>query len=252
MLKQRIYAMRELTKREIKRKYARSYLGVLWSVLEPLLDMIVVSFIFSFMFKKSIEYFPVYYITGYIIVSFFSTSTRTAMTALKDNRNLLLKTKMDRRVFVLSRDYTALVNLGFSLIAYIVVLLVFRIRPTLLFLLFPVDIVFLTLFAVGVSYMLSIWFVFQQDAINFYGIILSVLTHLSALFYSIDVLAPGVKQFIKFNPLYTYIHIARDVIIYGRISEMQYWIQMVAWGVGIFILGRLIFNAKENSVMEKL
>ena len=250
--KQHIYVMRELTKREIKRKYARSYLGIIWSVLEPLLNMVVVSFVFSYIFSKNIENYPAYYFTGYIIVTFFSTATKTAMTALKDNRNLLLKTKLPRRTFVLSRVYTALVNLGFSCIAYVFILIFFRIQISWTILLFPVDVFFLTLFAIGVSYMVSIWFVFQQDSVNIYGNILSVFTSFTALFYSLDTLAPAVRQFIRYNPIYTYVHIARDVILYRQISEPQYWIQMVAWGVGIFVLGRLVFNAKENRVMERL
>ena len=250
--KQHIYVMRELTKREIKRKYARSYLGIAWSVLEPLLNMVVVSFMFSYIFSRNIENYPVYYFTGYIIITFFGTATRTAMTALKDNRNLMLKSKLPRRTFVLSRVYTALVNLGFSCIAYVFLLIFFRIRISWTILLFPVNVFFLTLFAIGVSYMISIWFVFQQDARNIYNNIISVLTSLSALFYSIDSLTPGIKQFIKFNPIYTYVHISRDVILYGQLSEPQYWIQMVAWGVGMFFLGKIIFSAKENRVMEKL
>lgn len=250
--KQHIYVLRELTKREIKRKYARSYLGVAWSILEPLLNMVVVSFIFSYIFSKSIENYPVYYFTGYIIVSFFGTATRTAMTSLRDNRSLMLKTKLPRRTFVLSRIYTALVNLGFSCIPFILLVFIFRIQVTWTIVLFPVNIFFLVLFATGVSYMLSIWFVFQADASNIYGNILSVLTTFTAMFYSIDSIDSGIKMFIRFNPIYSYVHIARDVIIYGRISEPHYWIQMAAWGVGMFFIGRLVFNANENRVLEKL
>ena len=250
--KQHIYAMRELTKREIKRKYARSYLGILWSVLEPLLNMLIVTFIFSYIFSKNIENYPAYYFTGYIIVTFFGTATKTAMTCLKDNKGLMLKTKLPRRTFVLSRVYTALVNLGFSCIAFVVVLIIFQIRPTWTMLLFPVNVFFLTLFAIGVSYMISIWFVFQQDSKNIYRNIVSVLKMFTALFYSVDILAPEIRTFIQFNPLYTYVNIARDCILYGRISAPQYWIQMVAWAVGMFIIGRLIFNANENKVIEKL
>lgn len=250
--RQHIYVMRELTKREIKRKYARSYLGIAWSILEPLLNMVVVSFIFSYIFSRDIENYPVYYFTGYIVIAFFGTATRTAMTALRDNRSLLLKTKLPRETFIISRVYTALINLGFSCIAYVFLIIFFRIQISWTIVMFPVDVFFLSLFSVGVSYLLSIWFVFQQDASNIYSNILMVLTRFAALYYSIDTLSEGVRQFIRFNPVYTYVHIARDVIIYGKLSEPQYWIQMVAWGVGMFLLGKIVFNSKQNRVMEKL
>ena len=250
--KQHFYVIRELTKREIKRKYARSYLGIVWSVLEPLLSMVVITFIFSYMLSKNIENYPAYYYVGYIVIAFFSTSTTSAMTSLKDNKSLMLKTKLPRRTFVLSRVYTALVNLGFSCIAFIFIVIALQIKITWTVLLFPVDIFFLTVFSIGVSYLLAIWFVFQQDAKNVYSIITLVLTRFAALFYSVDTLAPAVSKFVSYNPVYTYVKIARDSILYGKISEPQYWIQMVAWSIGIFVIGRIVFNAKENMVVEKL
>ena len=60
------FVIRQLTARELKRKYARSYLGIVWSVLNPLLSMAVLSLIFSQLFRRSIENYPIYYLTGYI------------------------------------------------------------------------------------------------------------------------------------------------------------------------------------------
>ena len=57
--KQYIFAIKELTGREVKRKYARSKLGIVWSILNPLLTMMVLSLIFSKMFQKSIAHFPI-------------------------------------------------------------------------------------------------------------------------------------------------------------------------------------------------
>lgn len=250
--KQHIYAMRELTRREIKRKYARSYLGIAWSILSPLLNMIVVTFVFSYMFSRNIENYPAYYFMGHILVAFFSTATITSMTSLRDNKSLMLRTKLPRRTFVLSRNYTALVNLGFSFIAFVFVMIFLKIKVTWTLVILPLDIFCLLIFAIGVSYMLSIWFVFYQDIKNIYSIVMMVLTRFAALFYSVDVLAPDVARIISFNPLYTYVKIARDCVLYGKISEPQYWIQMFAWSMGIFLLGRLIFDYNENRVVEKL
>ena len=124
---QYIFVIRELTAREIKRKYARSSLGIIWSVLNPLLYMVVMSLIFSTMFRRSIENFPIYYLTGQIFWTLFSGATNSAMTALVDNRNLLLQAKLPKQTFVLSRVYTTLVNFGYTCIAYIPMLIVFRI-----------------------------------------------------------------------------------------------------------------------------
>ena len=119
-LKQYFFVLRQLVSRELKRKYARSYLGILWSVLNPMLSMAVLSMIFSTMFKKSIQNFPIYYLTGLIIWQLFSTATSTSITTLVDNRQLLLKVKLSKETFVLARVFTAVANFGYTFIAYII------------------------------------------------------------------------------------------------------------------------------------
>ena len=71
-IRQYTFVIHELTSREIKRKYARSSLGILWSILNPLLYMVVMSLIFSTMFRRSIENFPIYFLTGQIFWNLFS------------------------------------------------------------------------------------------------------------------------------------------------------------------------------------
>ena len=117
--RQYIFALRQLVSREVKRKYARSYLGIVWSVLNPLLSMAVLSMIFSTIFKRSIENYPIYFLTGQILWQLFSGATNSAMTALVDNKSMLIKVKLSKQTFVLSRVLTAFTNFLYTFIAYI-------------------------------------------------------------------------------------------------------------------------------------
>ena len=141
-LKQYYFVIKQLVDREIRRKYARSFLGVIWSVLNPLMTMAVMSMIFSTIFKRTIENYPIYYLTGTIFWQLFSGATNSAMTALVDNRTLLLKVKLPKQTFVLARIYTALTNFGYTCIAYVLMLVVFQIKISPTLLLFPIDVFF--------------------------------------------------------------------------------------------------------------
>ena len=123
-LKQYYFVIKQL----VDRKYARSFLGVIWSVLNPLMTMAVMSMIFSTIFKRTIENYPIYYLTGTIFWQLFSGATNSAMTALVDNRTLLLKVKLPKQTFVLARIYTALTNFGYTCVAYVLMLVVFQIK----------------------------------------------------------------------------------------------------------------------------
>lgn len=250
--KQYAFVIRELTSREIKRRYARSYLGILWSVLSPLLYMAVMSLIFSKMFSRSIDKFPLYYLTGNIFYSLFTTATNSAMTALVDNKMLLIKAKLPKQTFVLSRMYTALVNFGYTCIAYALMLIVFRAQISLKSLLFIPDVALMMALSMGVGYILSIVYVFFADIHYLYNIFTTLLMYLSAVFYPLESLSENLQAVIRMNPVYLSIYIARECVVYGRLPELSAWIILSVEALAIFSLGYLVFRKNQNKVMAKV
>lgn len=248
-IRQYLFVMRELTGRELKRKYARSYLGVIWSVLNPLLTMVVMSLIFSKMFKRNINNFPVYYLTGQTLWSMFTGATNAAMTALVDNKLMMTRTKLPRQIFPLSRILTSLVNFGYSMVAYVIIVAFFRIIPTVNMLFFPVVVVLLLLFSIGLGYILSILYTSLADIKYLYGIILTVWMYLSAIFFPVDNLSAGIKQVILANPMYGYIRAARCVAMEGTMPPGPVIVQITLWGIGMFAVGKLVFSLNQNKIM---
>ena len=254
--KQYFFVIRELTAREIKRKYARSFLGIIWSVLNPLLTMIVMTMIFSYMFRRSIVNYPLYYLTGSTFWSLFSTSTNTAMSALVDNRTLLMKVKLPKQTFVLSRIYTALVNFGYSLVAFAFIVLIYCLSGKLVLnasiFLLPVDVFFTLLFAIGVSYILSIAYVFFGDVKYLYSVLLTLWMYTSAIFYPVEQLPEMIKTVIGYNPVYVSIVFAREIIMNGKVPAITWWVRLIAYGICSFVVGYFVFKKHENKVMQKI
>lgn len=251
-IRQYIFVIRELTAREIKRKYARSSLGIIWSVLNPLLNMVVMSLLFSTMFRRSIENFPIYYLTGQIFWTLFSGGTKSSMTSLVDNKSLLIKAKLPKQTFVLSRVYTSLVNFGYTCIAFVLMLVVFRIRPSLTMLLFPVDVLFVLTISMGVGYVLSVTYVFFADVKYLYSVFLTLWMYMSAIFYPIERLPESMQNFIGCNPVYVMIAFARECVMYGQVPKAMMWIKLISWSVGSMAVGLGVFKWKENQVMQKI
>lgn len=250
--KQYIFVIKQLTSREIKRKYARSYLGIVWSVLNPLLSMAVLSFIFSHMFNRSIENYPIYYLTGNLIWTFFSGATNAAMTTLVDNKAMLIKVKLPMEIFVYARVYTALVNLGYSLVAYAIMLIVFRIEITSTICFFPVIIFFEFLFSLGWALALSIAYVFFGDIKHLYSVLLTLWLYCSAIFYPVDMLPDYVRNIVVLNPIFNYINCARKVVQWGEMPTNLEILQMIVWGLVMLLIGWLIFEKNKEKVMQKL
>lgn len=250
--KQYLFVIQELTSREVKRKYARSHLGIIWSVLNPLLMMIVMSMVFSYMFKRSIDNFPLYYLTGSLFWELFSNGTNQAMSALVDNKSLLLKAKLPRQTFVLSRMYTALVNFGFSIVPYALMLVLFKIKPSWTMLLLPLDVALTFAFAMGVGYLLSILYVFFADIRYLYSVFLRILLYLTAIFYPVSSLPEALQSLIGWNPVYMSIYIARECMVYGRVPYYTAWVKLALAALISCTVGWIVFKKNQNLVMQKI
>lgn len=250
--KQYFFVIRELTSREIKRKYSRSYLGIVWSVLNPLLMMSVMSAIFTQIFERSIENYPIYYLTGNIVWHLFTGATNAAMTTLVDNKPLLIKARLPMEVFVLARVYTALVNFGYSLVAYVLMLVIFGIEPKITMLFFPVIVFFILLFSLGIAFILSTAYVFFGDIKHLYSVLLTLWLYCSAIFYPVDRLQGIMRSVIEFNPIFEYINGLRNIVMHGVMPTTIELLRMSIWAIVMFSAGYFIFRKNRNKIMQKI
>ena len=250
-LRQYGFVIRQLVSREIKRKYTRSYLGILWSVLNPLMSMAVMSMVFSTMFQR-VENYSVYFLTGNIIWQLFTGATNAAMASLVDNKSLLIKVKLPKVIFPLSRVGAAFVNFLYTFIAYLLMLVVFRIKPSVTMLFFPVVALFLLLFCIGISYLLSIIYVFFGDIKHLYSVLLTLWMYCSAIFYPVDSTPEFVQRMILENPVYNFIACARNCMIYQSLPSFGQLLRMVIWGLGCYAIGRIVFAEFQNRIMQEL
>lgn len=246
------FVIRELTSRELKRKYARSYLGVVWSILNPLLSMAVISFIFSYMFRRNIDNFPIYYLIGMTIWTLLKTATDQSMTALVDNKQLLLRAKLPKYTFILSRINTAFVNFIYSFITLAVIMLYFRIEVTWKVILILPVILLVLLFSMGIGFILSIIYVFFADIKYLYEILLVLWMYMSAIFYPISVLPEYVQNVLYNNPAFLAIDISRCVLQYGQFPPIEEWIKLTIFAVVSFACGIFVFKKFEGYVMRKI
>ena len=115
------FLLSELVKKGIKLKYRRSYLGMIWSMLEPLLTMIVLTIVFGTLYGNTDRTFPVYILTGRLLYSFFSQSTKAALKSIRQNSAMIKKVYVPKYLYPLS---SVLFNYVIFLISLIVLAMV--------------------------------------------------------------------------------------------------------------------------------
>lgn len=236
----------ELVKRDLKLKYRRSVLGYFWSLLNPLMMMTVMMVIFSYMFRFEIENYPLYLICGQTMFNFFNESTSMSLYAIINNATLLKKIYVPKYVFPISRVLSCFVTMSFSLVAILIVMLFTRVRFHLTVLLFWVPMLYLLLFCCGMSLAVSALAVRFRDVIHLYSVLTMVWMYATPVFYPIEAVPDQVAAIIRLNPMYVFITLFRELLLYGRIPGPYLWVGGAAMAILVFLLGILVFNRMQK------
>ena len=243
----------EMVSRDFKVKYKRSVLGIVWSLLYPLLQMIVMAIVFSQMFKMRIEgvNYLVYLMTGLVMFNYFNEASNSAMTSVVSNFNLMNKVYIPKYIFPLSKCLFVGINFLLTLIPLLLIILFTGDATThctinIYYLLLPYAYVCMFLFTVGMGFLLSTISVFLRDIFYIYGIVLTIWQYLTPIFYDISMINPKLQVLFKYNPLYQFIDFTRQIILYNKIPSGEAWIMCGLSGILVFLLGSIIFKAKQD------
>ena len=245
------FLLKELVGRDFAVKYRRSYLGLVWVVLNPLLTMIVMSSVFSYIFRLQIQNYAVYLILGNITFSCFSEITQLGTQSIVGNGQIIKKVYIPKYIFPLSKALFAFFNFILTLIPAMIVILYYRIPITINYLLLPIVLAGLFMFALGIGFFLSALQVFMRDTQYLYTILLTLWTYLTPIFYSEESLAPILMKLMQFNPMYTYILCIRRIMLYGVTPTVFQLMACIWMGIAALIIGiKYFFNKQSKFILH--
>lgn len=241
------YLLYELVKKGIVLKYRRSYLGILWTLLEPLLTMMVLTVVFSGWYGKADETFPVYVLTGRLLYSFFSTSTKGCMKSIQNNAKMMRKVYVPKYIYPLSTVIYNYIIFLISLMVLIGVSIVLKVKPTIYIFqaIIPLTLVFIM--SLGVGLILATMSVFFKDLEYLWGVVLMLIMYSCAIFYDPSRLfKTGNGWIFDINPLYHIIANFREAVLFGQPLTMKYLITSVLFSFGSLFIGIYVFYKKQD------
>ena len=224
--------LKQLVSRDLKVKYRRSFLGYIWSLLNPLLMMGVLTVVFSYLFRFDIPNYPLYMITGQTLWGFFNESTNMCMYSVIKNGALIRKVYIPKYIFPVSRVLSSFVTTSFSLVAIVIVMLFTQAPFHWTILLFPIPMLLLLLFSMGIGMALS----------ALYGVLTLAWMYLTPIFYPLSALPESIAAAIMHNPMFCYIDFFRDLVLNGSIPDAQTWLLCIGYAVIALICGTVIFG----------
>lgn len=240
------WLLKELIIRDLKIKYRRSVLGYLWSILNPLMLMGVLTIVFSTMFRFDIPNYPVYLLTGQLLFGFYSEATNMAMTSILGGASLIKKVYLPKYIFPVSRVLSSFTTMLFSLVALVIVMALTRAEYHITAILLPIVLLYILVFSIGMSLILSVMVVFFRDVQYLYGVFLTALNYLTPIFYPASMLPSWLKELMVLNPMYNFIEMFRKIMLYGQWPTLTEHLICIAFAIGGLVLGVYVFKRNQK------
>lgn len=266
-----------LTMREIRGKYKRTVFGQLWSLVNPLALMLIYTFVFSLIFRikpdvgdpSGLNNFALWLLCGLLPWTFFATVINVGVGALVSNVGLIQKVSFNRIVLPLSlvgsAGYNWLFEMGVLIVALTIAVGLLGGIMVQWIPLVVVAMVILAVFSAGLALMLSIANVYFRDTQWFVTIVLQMWLYLSPVIYPSSMISTvsneigglvgspvTLDDFYFLNPMVHFLDLFRSLLYDNRWPDVATWLICLAWAVGMFILGLIVFRRNERNLAETL
>jgi ABC-type polysaccharide/polyol phosphate export permease len=244
--------------RDIRVRYKQSLLGIAWAMFIPVTMMLLFSFVFTKVVKVETDVpYPIFAYCGLLPWQFFSSSTTSAANSLVANRSLVTKIYFPSEVFPLSSIIASFVDfmVGSIVLAGLMVYFSFNGFSVTVSWTVPFVIVVILvqiLFMAGVSFFLSMGNLFFRDVRYIYGVVITLWMFASSVVYPMKVSDPGLQKILNLNPMTPILDAYRDVLLRGRLPDMNTFGYAVSISIVIFLVGWIVFYKMQYKFAEKV
>lgn len=248
-----------MIKREVVGRYRGSVLGILWSFFNPVFLLAIYTFVFSVVFKarwsgggESKTEFALILFAGMLVFGLFSECVNRAPSLVLSNVNYVKKVVFPLEILPLVALGAAAFHLGVSTVVWLIFYAIFFGVPPATLFLFPLILLPLVLFTLGVSWILASLGVYLRDVGQIVGVVVTALLFVSPVFYPVDALPPAYQTVLKFNPLTPVIEQTRQALVWGHVPDPAFWFSSLAAGALVAWLGFAWFQKTRKGFADVL
>jgi len=202
-----IWAYRELlyflTWRDVKVRYKQTALGAAWAILQPLFMMVIFTIFFGRLAgvdSSGIPY-PLYAFAGLVPWTFFSNALTASSNSLVGSANLITKVYFPRLIVPAAALLAGLVDFLLAFVLLVVMMIYYRVTPTIHLLFLPVLIVLTTLFTLGVGTWMSALNVKYRDVRFALPFLIQLWLFVSSVILPSSSIPPKWRWIPLFNPM---------------------------------------------------
>jgi lipopolysaccharide transport system permease protein len=252
---QKIWKFRALiwvfAKRDLKVKYSQTAIGLGWTLLQPLTALVIFTFFFGFLLNWQTEgiAYPVYVLSGLLGWNFFVYTVNAGTFGLQESAHLIKKIYFPKSIIPLSKMILGLVDLGFSLVLLIPLLIYFGQSISWKVIFLPIVLFYNIICALGLVFWFSAFSYKKRDLLHLIPFLLTFGIWFSPVFFSSDILPVKYAFLLDLNPMANVVEMWRwSLFGFGELN----WI----WGINflvvfvLFLGGIYTYNRKESGLAD--
>jgi ABC-type polysaccharide/polyol phosphate export permease len=244
-----------LARTDLKAEHYDSAIGQIWVVLDPLL-MAAVYFLLRTVVRPSgnanaRSAIIAHLVWAVFVFTFISNAMQTGARSILSGRNLILNASFPRAVLPLVSNVKALFDFVPTMLVYFAFHAVLGQPFGLSLIMLPVVIVILTLFNIGLAMLFAPLMVFFRDTSGFLPYINRIWLYITPTLFFISEIPPKLLVYLRWNPLFP-AFAALEQIFNAQFPSAGYLLAALAWAVGFFLVGAIVFLAREREFAVRL
>jgi lipopolysaccharide transport system permease protein len=233
--------------RNIKILYAQTILGFSWAIIQPLVQIVIFTIVFGKVAKVSTEGIPYVLFSTVAIIpwTYMSQAMSQSSESLVTGQNMLGKVYFPRLLFPITPVLSKLVDFGISLILIFIVLIYYRVEPTLNLLLLPLFMLMMISIPAGIGMWLSALAIRFRDVKHAMPFVIRMLIYSAPIVYSASSINAKYRIVYSFNPIVGVIEGIRASLLGTPMPWPYIWPGMISAAI-IVISGAFYFKRMER------
>lgn len=232
----------------------KNLLGYGWLFLNPILSVLAYWFVFGFILQTSrgVENYLGYLVIGVFFFGYSAKCMNGGTGSIRSGSAMIKAFQFPRAALPISTVVRNLLDFIPTLGMMVLVIAVMPPAEVITWrvaLVVPI-VILQTIFNIGLSCFLARLGHMIPDLSNLMSIISRFWLYGSGVFFAIDDrLAdhPTLLAIMRFNPMYSYLELTRNSLLYGVDSPWWMWASAISWALGLLIIGFHFFWKGEES-----
>ncbi len=257
-LRRHRFLVAQLTRREVVGRYRGSHLGLFWSFVNPVLLLCIYTFVFKYIFNARFTGHPdegwadfaLMLFSALIIFNVFAECLGRAPNLILLNSNYVTKVVFPLEILPLTVVLGSLVHLLIGFVPLVLAAFITRnghLHAAVL--LWPVLLVPITFWALGITWLVSALGAFLRDLNEVMLALTQILMYASAVFYPLDRLdkvPASIQAIIRLNPLTYFSEQSRNLVVWGDLMDWHAYGWVTLEGFVFMLVGyKLFMNVKQ-------